>query len=273
MTPGDGRHNERLSDLLADGAAQGFSRAEAAELDRLLAQAADVDAEAFERAAAVIDQVFAATDAVPEELPAALRARVEAAAGIRPTDTMRLNSPAPAPRRPLAAWGGWLAAAAAVVIAALGWMRGVGPGASSPAAVRTAVLGAADRIQWNWGAWGAKPASEGGVEFPAKNVGGEVVWSTAAQSGVMRFTGLARNNPGEYQYQLWIIDPAQKHPIDGGVFNVDADGEVLVAINPKIRVSDAAAFAITAEKPGGVVVSDQSKRVVIAAPAPPASKG
>ena len=44
--------------------------------------------------------------------------------------------------------------------------------------------------------------------------------------------------------------------MDGGVFDVeDASGEILIPIDAKLRVIDPAAFVITAEKPGGVVVS------------------
>lgn len=294
MSRDEGPHIERLSDLLADRAAQGLALDEAAELDRLLAATPEIDAASFELAAAAIDEAFASASngaIVAVAMPAHLRERVASAAietfgradDVRPArarDTVPARAGASAwsieQRRtpnPRVAWWGWLAAAAAVVLAALGWMRALTPTGPTPQSVREEVLAAADRVQWDWSAWAAKPASEGGVEFPVAGAKGDVVWSTQAQSGVMRFVGLPKNNPSELQYQLWIIDPAQKHPIDGGVFNVDSGGEVLVTITPKIRVSQAAAFAITAEKPGGVVVSDQSKRVVIAAAPPPTSKG
>jgi len=298
MTRGDGPHIERLSELLADRAAHGLAPGDAAELDRLLAKSPEFDAESFDLAAAAIDQAFAAAASggqTPHAMPAPLRDRIEAAAietfaraddgrerhqrGHARSSDARATAATPRhqePRdgvNPRIAWWGWLAAAAAVAIATLGWMRDTGSTAATPTGVRASVLAASDHVQWSWTPWAAKPASEGGIEFPAQASTGDVCWSTTAQAGVMRFVGLPKNNPGELQYQLWIIDPAQKHPIDGGVFNVDSGGEVLVTINPKIRVSNAAAFAITAEKPGGVVVSDQTKRVVIAAPPPPTGKG
>jgi anti-sigma-K factor RskA len=98
-------------------------------------------------------------------------------------------------------------------------------------------------------------------------VTGDVVWSTSTQRGFMRFKGLAVNDPKKLQYQLWIFDKAQdqKHPIDGGVFDIDlATGDVIVPITPKIRVQDATLFAITIEKPGGVVVSSRDRLVLIA---------
>lgn len=62
-------------------------------------------------------------------------------------------------------------------------------------------------------------------------------WSNARQSGYMRFTGLAANDPSESQYQLWIFDGERddRYPIDGGVFDVPASGEVVVPIAAKLR--------------------------------------
>lgn len=275
MSAGHGPHFERLTDLLSDRAVQGLSHEEAAELERLLAADNTPDPESFERAAAALDLAFSAGNP-GERLPSHVFARIEAAGVAQLRDEA---PPAPAPsqaanRVPGSSrrWGVGLALAASLAIAALGWWRALStPSIPSPEATRSRVLAAADRVDWTWSAWAAKPAAEGGEPFPAAGVTGDVSWSTSQQAGVMRFAGLPRNNPEQSQYQLWIIDPAQKHPIDGGVFNVDREGEVLVNIDPKIRVSGVAAFAITVEKPGGVVVSDQSRRVVIAAA--PAGKG
>lgn len=71
----------------------------------------------------------------------------------------------------------------------------------------------------------------------------------------MRLTGLPVNTPTLTQYQLWIVDPARDPGrVDGGVFDV-AGGEVIVPIDAKLAVRSPAAFAITREKAGGVVVS------------------
>jgi hypothetical protein len=285
MSAGRGPHFERLTDLLADRAVQGLSVGEAAELDRLLADDESLEAEEFELAAAAADRAFAAGDR-GETLPRHLFERIEAdaiaafarAEDVRPAVRVHAGSErgVQAPMRGRGGvagrrWGMGVALVAALTIAALGWWEALRPPARADVEqTRAMVLAAADHVQWSWTAWDAKPAEEGGEPFAAGGVRGEVVWSTERQTGVMRFTGLPRNTPSQMQYQLWIIDPAQKHPIDGGVFDADCDGVLTVAIDPKIRVSGVAAFAITAEKPGGVVVSDQSKRVVIAAPA---SKG
>jgi hypothetical protein len=71
------------------------------------------------------------------------------------------------------------------------------------------------------------------------------------------------------QYQLWIFDAERNaaHPVDGGVFDVPAaaDGEVVVRIDPRLPIRRATAFAITVEKPGGVVVSSRARLPLIAA--------
>lgn len=104
------------------------------------------------------------------------------------------------------------------------------------------------------------------------SVSGDVVWSEDKQVGYMRLKGLPKNDPNKETYQLWIVDAAQdpKTPIDGGVFDVAADGEVVIPIDAKIKVRDPKAFAITIERPGGVVVSKQD-RLPALAPVKPSS--
>jgi hypothetical protein len=98
-----------------------------------------------------------------------------------------------------------------------------------------------------------------------KEIIGEVVWSDAEQKGFMKFTGLAANDVTKEQYQLWIFDENQdeKTPIDGGVFDIKANGETLIPIDAKLKVQKPKLFAVTAEKPGGVVVSKREKIVAI----------
>jgi anti-sigma-K factor RskA len=71
------------------------------------------------------------------------------------------------------------------------------------------------------------------------------------------------------QYQLWIFDAERNeaYPVDGGVFDVPAksDGDVVIKIDPRIPVSRATAFAITVERPGGVVVSSRERLPLLAA--------
>ncbi|MBY0307124.1 MAG: anti-sigma factor, partial [Phycisphaerales bacterium] len=140
------------------------------------------------------------------------------------------------------AWAGWVAAAAvgmAFVIFAVPAGRG------DTGRVVAQVDGASDAVSW--------PFAGTTEEF--KGATGTVVWSSALQKGYMKLKGVPVNSPGASQYQLWIVDPQRdKNPVDGGVFDVAA-GEVVVPIDAKLRVGRPAAFAITREKPGGVVVS------------------
>lgn len=94
---------------------------------------------------------------------------------------------------------------------------------------------------------------------------GEVIWSSAAQQGFMTIRGLPINDATKEQYQLWIIDPSRdEKPVDGGVFDIASDVESIVPIQAKLRVDKPTVFAITVEKPGGVVVSDQKRMPLLA---------
>jgi anti-sigma-K factor RskA len=98
-------------------------------------------------------------------------------------------------------------------------------------------------------------------------VAGDVVWDSESQTGYLRFTGLAPNDPGAFQYQLWIFDANQdeRYPVDGGVFNIPAgQTEVVIPIDPKIAVRTPMMFAVTMERPGGVVVSAREHIVALA---------
>lgn len=110
------------------------------------------------------------------------------------------------------------------------------------------------------------------IDLPFKPIhkasaGGRVVWSDKKQEGYMVLTGFAVNDPAVSQYQLWIFDtnPAQKVPVDGGVFDfakaeMNGAGEVIVPIKAHVPVKKAVQFAVTEEIPGGVM---QSLRQVI----------
>lgn len=170
--------------------------------------------------------------------------------------TSELTSPGVG-RRAMAAW---LVFAASLVAAIAIWNQGE-PKTLTALTLNEAraelVRKAEDLLQVEWG--------EGKTPF-AESVGGDVVWSNAAQSGFMRFVGLPVNDPQIEQYQLWIIDPQRDdEPIDGGVFDVRSVGETIVEIDAKLAVIEPAAFAITIEKPGGVVVSTQDRLPLIAA--------
>jgi hypothetical protein len=108
--------------------------------------------------------------------------------------------------------------------------------------------------------WSATP------DPAARGATGDVVWSQALQQGFMRIRGLAPNVPSAAQYQLWIIDAKrnQAQPVDGGVFDVVGD-EVVIPIRAAIPVFEPKLFAVTVERPGGVVVSKRERIVLTAA--------
>jgi anti-sigma-K factor RskA len=178
---------------------------------------------------------------------------------------------------------GWLAAAAAIAIAAVMFVSGntgpqpaTGPQANAGDATdaeadvseRLAALEQRDdTISSDWNPWPNDPGNPG-YAGDASEVSGRVVWNDELQEGYMVFEGLDPNDPSEAQYQLWIVtDGEQEHPVDGGVFDVPDDDRVIVPIDPKLAIQRTpAAFGVTVEKPGGVVVSDQDRRVVVGVP-------
>jgi len=128
----------------------------------------------------------------------------------------------------------------------------------TPAQLREALLTAQGSARGEW-----SPTKD-----PlGKAATGEVVWNKDQQKGVMRFRGLAKNDPKLGQYQLWIFDKTRddKYPVDGGVFDVDSEtGDVVVPIRATLPVAAPVLFAVTLEKPGGVVVSKRDRIVVTA---------
>ncbi|HVF87033.1 MAG TPA: anti-sigma factor, partial [Pyrinomonadaceae bacterium] len=166
-------------------------------------------------------------------------------------------------------WAGWYVAAAACLVLTIfvAGMRLIAPDSSAPtpnvapsvAELRAGLLREApDSVVSAWA-----PTDDPG----AKNVSGDVVWSSERQQGYMRFAGLPQNDPRRETYQLWIFDEQQdaRYPVDGGVFDVVRDdGEVVVPINAKLEVKQPTLFALTVEKPGGVVVSKRDRLLLTA---------
>jgi hypothetical protein len=277
--------DEAMVDLLVKQVTEGLSDAEQRALDVLDSAAAEAHLRAFERAAAA---VTLAGLGAPEALPAALKARLA-----READSIAGPSAAPgalsfdaakraaaAPERSPARSGalGWLAAAACLVLAVFGWLRQppnvalpvadvhlkpapvqvtpprVEP---TPAQARDALLARADSVKIT-----LAPTKDPA----AKGVTADVVWDPVTQRGFAHFAGLKANDPQIQQYQLWIFDATrdQRFPVDGGLFDVPADSaDVVIPIRATLQIRKAAAFAVTVEKPGGVVVSDLSHVVVL----------
>lgn len=149
-----------------------------------------------------------------------------------------------------------LAVAAAVLLL---FLPGVLTTAASPELLRTALLDeASDAVVLEWmrleDAWGQQAE-------------GDVVWSDERQEGYMRFRALERNEPTAAQYQLWIFDSSRPDspPVDGGVFDIVGSAEQVVPIDAALEVDHAYQFAITLERPGGVVVSSQERLLLLAA--------
>lgn len=261
--------DERLTQLLLDRALQGLDNDESAELHALVHDDSELEAAfdpgRFEQAAAMAAIALLGVN-VKEELPLSMRARLSHAGSsfARTTPLARIGVQPAAEASDgslrLRMWAGWIAAAACLVIALLAWMPLVKSN-DDPATLRAQLIAAKpnDLIQWNWSA-GNDPANTG--------VSGDIVWSDAEQRGYMRFAGLAKNDPTREQYQLWIFDKQRKaeYPVDGGVFDVTADGEVIIPINAKLNVFEANMFAVTVEKPGGVARSERERIPVLAQP-------
>jgi anti-sigma-K factor RskA len=77
------------------------------------------------------------------------------------------------------------------------------------------------------------------------------VWNPAQQTGLLTIEKLPAIAATQ-DYQIWIVDPAYPNPVNGGVFQVDADGRVTLGFKPDQPVTQVAAFAISLEKKGGV---------------------
>jgi hypothetical protein len=283
-----GQPDEAMVDLAIKQVTEGLSPAEqrALEMDSELASAYLRD---LERAAAA---VTLAGSAGGEPLPAALSTRIAQQAAehfARPGNVADLGEArtaaaenarplqAPAPGRPNRFGGyGWLAAAACLVLAIFGWERSppplppvavappvpvtVPPARPAPptaAEERAALLAKTDSLKIPLGAT-KDPAAAG--------VTGDVVWDPVAQRGFLHFAGLAPNDPAMHQYQIWIFDAGRdkRYPVDGGVFDVPANAsEVVIPIRASLMVRKPAAFAVTLEKPGGVVVSGREHVVAL----------
>ena len=270
--------DEKLRDLLADQVTLGLSDEEARELGELLGSAdGSMDAQSFELTAAAI----ALAETMYEPMPAGLEAKLARAAeeyfgtakseiheSIHDQPTQAFKWKEPKASKSFFDWFGWAAAAAACIALAITFFYNQNRinelqakvEQLTPKSVPEETLAQKrDRLK----AAGAEIARAEWTAGNVKelNVTGEVVWSDAKQEGYMTFRGLPVNDPNLQAYQLWMFEDAklEEFPKDGGVFNVTSEGEVIIPIDAKLRTTSPKAFAITIEKPGGVVRSDRSK--------------
>jgi len=82
-----------------------------------------------------------------------------------------------------------------------------------------------------------------------------VVWDEKRQHGILKVTKLPRTG-ADRDYQLWLVDPRYKDPVDGGVFHVADDGTLRVPFHPASPVREANGFAISLERKGGVTKAE-----------------
>ena len=165
-------------------------------------------------------------------------------------------------------WLGWAVAAAACLVLALNlWFTRVQspqlvevkptPQVLTVSEQREQLLKEAEIVKADW--------TEANPKQPV-GISGDVVWSNKNQKGYLRLRGLPKNDASQKTYQLWIFDANQdeKTPVDGGIFDASENGEIIIPINAKLKVGKPQMFAVTAEKAGGVVVSDRKNIVTIA---------
>jgi hypothetical protein len=265
---------EIMLDLLCKKAIYGLDKQEEKHLADLQRQAGVEDqAVSFELTAAAIGMAYVGTT---EDMPASLQSRIVADSE---RHFERIAEKGSAPVNEIATesagtgwfgWLGWGLAAAASLALAFNLFYTTppvvdvvqGPDATpekklTPAEERQRLIESApDLARGSFGPGNVKELT------PA----GDIVWSDAKQTGYMRLSGLPVNDPNKETYQLWIFDETQddKTPIDGGTFNVGSDGEVIVPINAKLAPRNTKMYAITVEKPGGVVVSKRETIVALA---------
>jgi hypothetical protein len=232
---------ERLYELLAGRTVEPLTVAEEAELKTLQAQWPHVEAESFDQSTAEVFAIGSFGEAPPlltPDLEALLLASASAP----------LASPSPPPKRRFANLGWVLAGClASYLLLSVGLieLKNYFQQRSVPQQRDQLLASGASRFA-------SKPGA----------ITGEVVWDGKTQKGFLEVSGLPVNNPTQKQYQLWIVDPGRKHkePVDGGVFDVQADGTVLIPIKPALNLREPAVFAVTEEPPGGVVVSEKGRR-------------
>jgi len=120
---------------------------------------------------------------------------------------------------------------------------------------RAQLLGSPHASLWRWSGDAADRGS------------GDIVWDNERQRGFLLLRGFVVNDPARARYQVWIFDAARddRYPIDGGLFDVPAGrDEVVIPVRSPLPVLRPVAFAVTVERPSGVVVSDRTKVVAFA---------
>lgn len=281
--------DEQTSTLLCDRALWGLDEAEELRVTDALCD--EVGPDAFDRSVAALAVAMHVAEPMPRDLAGRIRSSWSQAmsdgdagpieseptalslAGHQHDQESSTHGLLASPTTRSTGWMGWVAAAACLVFAVVVSMSGAGRvGVGSADRLIALEAGAPDLIRAAWAGISAIGAPDHPLD---RGVTGEVIWSDARDEGFMRIAGIEPNDPGEFQYQLWIFDADRRtgdlpqfraeglpeiltqRPVDGGVFDVGPDGEVLVPIDAKLPVGRGVLFAVTKEPPGGVVVSDR----------------
>ena len=273
--------NEQAWDLLIGRAISGLSPAEETELAAFPPSAELENDRSFDLTVARIDVALGERERT--ELPGHLYAQVLANAQRNFSSPSAAPPPHRNPRREVSSVThgiaetsetmgarevvAWMALAASVALACFLWLN---TGQSPPSLTVAQLERAPDLKRYE-----LQPTAD---PMSSSIESAEIVWSDSLQQGFARYRGLPENNPDIEQYQLWIIDRVRgfEQRVDGGVFDIattsagaTGNGQtagkttvVTIPIRAKLKISDAKGFAITREPPGGVVVSDL-KRVVL----------
>jgi len=272
------QEKEKMLELLSDKAVFGLTETEIAELAELEKNFPELNDESFDRAAASISMINLDTS---ERMPAHLQSKITADAE-RYFAARQSESPVAEeefqktfvfePKRSIWQWLGWLVAALACIVLAVNiyttqkkldeLAKATPTPTATPKIELTAdqereqlLASAKDAVKFNWSDFDPKNP---------KNIQGDVVWSNEKQKGFVHFSNLPANDKTQQTYQVWIFDKNQKNPVSGGTFDVDKNGEVFIPINTALKIQEPTMIGITAEKPGGVVVSDLKNVVAVA---------
>jgi len=269
--PNSTEYSDELVDLLIKDATEGLTDEEKKELNMLTYEFSDFDTQFADDAMAALtlamvgrgerlprhlrDNILDATDepnAVVDDNIASLEAARSRKEQKRLTRTVAASS------------AGWWTAAAAFVLAVAGWWPRLASDTSQMTAsrepTRQELLASGHAIRASW-----TPAA---ADQPLV---GDVVFDPVSQRGFLTFRGIPKNDPRLAQYQLWIVDAHRKQPepVDGGVFNVTgtpstSGNDVVIPFEAKLPIGQPAAFVVTLEQPGGVVISKQEKVLALA---------
>jgi hypothetical protein len=271
-------YSDELVDLLIKDATEGLTEEEKKELHMLQYEFPDFDAQFADDAMAALSLAMVGRG---ERLPRHLRDNILDAANapdavgaeednIASLEAARALKNSRKERQGLTrivapGTAGWWTAAAAFVLAVAGWWPRLMDDTSQMTAnqepTRQELLASGHAIRASW-----TPAAAADAPLV-----GDVVFDPVSQRGFLTFRGIPKNDPRLAQYQLWIVDAHRKQPepVDGGVFNVtgtptSSGNDVVIPFEAKLPVGQPAAFVVTLEQPGGVVISKQEKVLALA---------